>query len=131
MELGSYTLFATHFFEICRLQAVYSGFRNMHLEVIDEASTSAAATASREARIRYSVQHVTSLPVLLEKAHSRYGIKAAEELGLPQTLLKRARSMASQIDKRLEVSIPYGSAEGARGSSSKEGGMWFSCSING
>ncbi|CAK0814171.1 unnamed protein product [Prorocentrum cordatum] len=31
IELKVYTLFATHFFEICRLQAVFPGFRNIHL----------------------------------------------------------------------------------------------------
>eukprot|EP00928_Gymnodinium_smaydae_P069601 TRINITY_DN5318_c0_g1_i1.p1 TRINITY_DN5318_c0_g1~~TRINITY_DN5318_c0_g1_i1.p1 ORF type:complete len:901 (+),score=153.92 TRINITY_DN5318_c0_g1_i1:107-2809(+) len=99
LELKVYTLFATHFFEICRLQAVYPSFRNMHLQTSDE--------GSREGGSRqFTVHHVTSLESLLAKGQARYGLRAAEQAGLPTALIASARRMAKTVDQRLARLLP-------------------------
>ncbi|CAE7775675.1 MSH4 [Symbiodinium pilosum] len=89
MHLRVYTLFATHFFEICGVLAARAGFRSMHLEILEEPHQEGA-------RRRFCVQRVESLQALAEKAAEHYGLKAAAQL-LPEALLERSKTMATQV----------------------------------
>lgn len=95
LEKRVYCLFATHFFEICRLQLAYPSFRNMHL-----------APSDTSAEAKYQVHHVTSLDELQAKANSHYGIMAAERAGLPRELLELARGFAAKVQQRLALQLP-------------------------
>ena len=63
MHLRVYTLFATHFFEICGVLAARAGFRSMHLEILEEPHQEGA-------RRRFCVQRVESLQVPGERANA-------------------------------------------------------------
>eukprot|EP00971_Amphidinium_carterae_P076744 1515901-Amphidinium_carterae.1 len=92
-----YTLFATHFFEVCRLQSVFQNFRNMHLEVLPNENSGKS----------FRVRHITSLDELLSKPQRRYGLAMAEEVGLPVSLLHSAHAAACHVDRRLALQLPY------------------------
>eukprot|EP00929_Paragymnodinium_shiwhaense_P049472 TRINITY_DN24953_c0_g3_i2.p1 TRINITY_DN24953_c0_g3~~TRINITY_DN24953_c0_g3_i2.p1 ORF type:complete len:970 (-),score=195.95 TRINITY_DN24953_c0_g3_i2:81-2990(-) len=94
LQLRAYTLFATHFYDICRLQAHHTGLRNMHIN----------CTVDEDSHRRLMVRHVVSLEELLAKAGVHYGIQAAAEARLPEALLKAANAFAAKIDARLRPS---------------------------
>lgn len=119
IELQVYTLFATHFFEVCRLAAIFPGFRNMHLRSLADSEDAAAQVAQggkaeigRRRQQDFVVHHVTCLETLLSKPQARYGIHTAEQVGLPADLLATARAMAAMVDKRLDLQLPYDSTAG-------------------
>lgn len=84
-------LFATHYFELCQLQASHSALRNMHLEQVEG-----------DVR-RYKVQHISSLKTLELKGASRYGLRAALANGIPKSLVARASELAVLVDRALKV----------------------------
>lgn len=90
VEMRVYTLFATHFFEISRMQALHPGFRNVHIRVADDEGLS-----------RYVVESDVSMEALQHWAQKRYGLEAAEKADLPKALLKMAHAMAGKLDKHL------------------------------
>eukprot|EP00913_Durusdinium_trenchii_P025939 g24338.t1 len=63
-EADSRCLFATHYFELCRLQAKFDNLRNMHIEEMGSGGSQ---------QRRFTVQHVSSLKALQLKAESHYG----------------------------------------------------------
>jgi len=107
VEMQVYTLFATHFYEVCRLQAVFPGFRNMHLQSV-EAEAFGAEGKRRKQTQHFTVHQATSLESLLAKPQARYGLRAAEHVGLPAALLVRAREMATLVEQRLKLNLPGG-----------------------
>jgi len=110
LEMRVYTLFATHFFEVCRLQAVVPGFRNMHIQ---------DGSAGQEGRGQFAVHRVTSLEALLGKPLLRYGLRAAGQAGLPDLLVSRARTMAARLGERLVSRLPYGPRAGSATATTK------------
>jgi len=93
LELRAYTLFATHFFEVCRLQSLCGGCRNMHLQITEGTHGS-----------KYTVRHI-SLEELLAKPQDRYGIRVAAKV-LPQELICTARAMAAKVESRFRLQLP-------------------------
>lgn len=113
LDLNVRCLFATHYFELCHLQARAPGLRNLHLELLVEGDAStgeAEASAVPEGRAapaapaaRFVVQHISSLQALQLKGQSRYGLKAALCSGIPKDLVKRAETMVVQVDSALKL----------------------------
>eukprot|EP00927_Polykrikos_kofoidii_P046757 TRINITY_DN40896_c0_g1_i1.p1 TRINITY_DN40896_c0_g1~~TRINITY_DN40896_c0_g1_i1.p1 ORF type:complete len:1088 (-),score=162.31 TRINITY_DN40896_c0_g1_i1:310-3507(-) len=88
LDMRVYTLFATHFYDICQLQSTFPGLRNMHVEVVE----------GEDRQSRVVVKHVASLEELLLKKDTRYGLHAAKQAGLPEKLLLCARDHAVRVD---------------------------------
>ena len=57
---------------------------------------------------QFTVRHVTSLEALLAKPRSRYGLRFAEQAGLPKSLLESAHAMATKVDSSLALRLPQG-----------------------
>lgn len=113
LDLNVRCLFATHYFELCRLQVRYPGLRNMHLEIEAEHGEGGegAEGTEKEVRHRFVAQHISSLKALQLKGESRYGLKAALSNGIPRDLVKRAETMVLQVDSALQCEDTWDGAE--------------------
>lgn len=103
LDLNVRCLFATHYFELCHLQARAPGLRNLHLELVVAAGDAGDAGDAGVAAARFVVQHISSLEALQLKGQSRYGLKAALCSGIPKDLVKRAETMVVQVDSALKL----------------------------
>ncbi|XP_039597804.1 mutS protein homolog 4 [Polypterus senegalus] len=91
LSLKAFTLFATHFLEICQLQTLYPNVENYHMEVHHTCSA-----AGNSEKITYSY--------LLKKGRSEernYGLKAANVSALPQSIIEEAKNITFHINKQL------------------------------
>uniref|UniRef100_A0A8C5R1I9 MutS protein homolog 4 n=1 Tax=Leptobrachium leishanense TaxID=445787 RepID=A0A8C5R1I9_9ANUR len=87
----AFTLFATHFLELCHLGTVYPNVQNYHFAVQHKRSRGA-----NEESIFYTY--------LLSKGQTKeknYGLKAAELSSLPPSILKDASDVANQVAGRI------------------------------
>lgn len=86
-ELGSYTLFATHYFELTRLSSQKSGMVNLHVAALEE-----------EDALTFYHQ------VMEGSASQSYGVGVAKLAGLPTQVVSRAQAilvgLQSQGDER-------------------------------
>ncbi|XP_048047631.1 mutS protein homolog 4 isoform X1 [Megalobrama amblycephala] len=87
----AFTLFATHFLELCQLQTLYPNVENHHMQV-----QHVRAEDGRAERVVYTYQ--------LSQGHSEernYGIRAAEMTNLPEEVIEEAKTIAAKISQKL------------------------------
>uniref|UniRef100_G1PD90 MutS protein homolog 4 n=1 Tax=Myotis lucifugus TaxID=59463 RepID=G1PD90_MYOLU len=91
LSLKAFTLFATHFLELCHIDAMYPNVENMHFEVQHVKNTS----RNKEA-ILYTYK--LSKGFTEEK---NYGLKAAEVSSLPPSIVLDAKEITTQITRQI------------------------------
>ncbi|XP_020824184.1 mutS protein homolog 4 isoform X6 [Phascolarctos cinereus] len=90
-SLKAFTLFATHFLELCQMDILFPNVENIHFEVQHVKS----GLRSRES-ITYTYR--------LSKGHTEeknYGIKAAEASSLPQSIISDAKEIRAEITRQI------------------------------
>ncbi|XP_073783842.1 mutS protein homolog 4 isoform X2 [Danio rerio] len=91
INLKAFTLFATHFLELCQLQTLYPNVENQHMQV-----QHIRTGDGRAERVVYTYQ--------LSRGHSEernYGIRAAEMTNLPLDIIQEAKTVADKINQKL------------------------------
>ncbi|XP_061325780.1 mutS protein homolog 4 isoform X2 [Pezoporus flaviventris] len=87
----AFTLFATHFLELCHIDALYPNVENYHFEVQHVRSS-----AGNKEKIAYT--YTLSKGYTEEK---NYGLKAAEVSSLPSSIIVDAKEMTNHIAKQI------------------------------
>ena len=90
-KIKAFTLFATHYFELTKLEETFSVIRNKHVEVIEHKDT------------------VVFLYTMLAGAASKsYGLQVAQLAGLPQPVIQLAKAKLQQleIEKSPSLALP-------------------------
>uniref|UniRef100_A0ABI7Y4K0 DNA mismatch repair proteins mutS family domain-containing protein n=1 Tax=Felis catus TaxID=9685 RepID=A0ABI7Y4K0_FELCA len=87
LSLKAFTLFATHFLELCHIEVLYPNVENMHFEVQHVKNTS----RNKEA-ILYTYKLSRGLT-----EEKNYGLKAAEVSSLPPSIVLDAKEITTQI----------------------------------
>uniref|UniRef100_A0A4W5JMF8 MutS homolog 4 n=1 Tax=Hucho hucho TaxID=62062 RepID=A0A4W5JMF8_9TELE len=93
LSLRAFTLFATHFLELCELETLYPNVENQHMEV---QHTRTGDTGTE--RVIYTF--------LLSRGSSEernYGLRAAEMTALPSTIIQEAKAISSKVSQQLLV----------------------------
>uniref|UniRef100_A0A5F8GRM5 MutS homolog 4 n=1 Tax=Monodelphis domestica TaxID=13616 RepID=A0A5F8GRM5_MONDO len=91
LGLKAFTLFATHFLELCQLDVFFPNVENLHFEV---------EHASRSPRGREAITYTYRLA----KGHTEeknYGIQAAEASSLPQSIISEAKAIRAQVTRQM------------------------------
>uniref|UniRef100_A0A673CD09 MutS homolog 4 n=1 Tax=Sphaeramia orbicularis TaxID=375764 RepID=A0A673CD09_9TELE len=91
LSLKAFTLFATHFLELCQLESLYPNVENQHMEV---QHTRSGDTGAENVVYTYLLSRGRS-----EERH--YGLRAAEMTALPSTIVQEAKTFASKISQQL------------------------------
>ncbi|KAG5265943.1 hypothetical protein AALO_G00248090 [Alosa alosa] len=89
LNMKAFTLFATHFLELCQLQTLYPNVENQHMQVQH-------THAEGSERVLYTY--------LLSRGQSEernYGIRAAEMTALPRTIIQQAKAIAAKVNQKL------------------------------
>ncbi|XP_062490045.1 mutS protein homolog 4 isoform X2 [Pezoporus occidentalis] len=87
----AFTLFATHFLELCHIDALYPNVENYHFEVQHVRSS-----AGNKEKIAYT--YTLSKGYTEEK---NYGLKAAEVSSLPSSIIVDAKEITNHIAKQI------------------------------
>uniref|UniRef100_A0A672N9M0 MutS homolog 4 n=1 Tax=Sinocyclocheilus grahami TaxID=75366 RepID=A0A672N9M0_SINGR len=90
INLKAFTLFATHFLELCQLQTLYPNVENQHMQVQH------VRTEDGRDRVVYTYQ--------LSRGQSderNYGIRAAEITNFPSDIIEEAKTVAAKINQKL------------------------------
>ncbi|KAF3819715.1 hypothetical protein GH733_015224 [Mirounga leonina] len=87
----AFTLFATHFLELCHIEVLYPNVENMHFEVQHVKNTS----RNKEA-ILYTYKICKGLT-----EEKNYGLKAAEVSSLPPSIVLDAKEITTQITRQV------------------------------
>uniref|UniRef100_M3YHF4 MutS protein homolog 4 n=1 Tax=Mustela putorius furo TaxID=9669 RepID=M3YHF4_MUSPF len=90
LSLKAFTLFATHFLELCHIEVLYPNVENMHFEVQHVKNTS----RDKEA-ILYTYKLCKGLT-----EEKNYGLKAAEVSSLPSSIVLDAKEITTQITRQ-------------------------------
>ncbi|KAK7141971.1 hypothetical protein R3I94_011613 [Phoxinus phoxinus] len=91
INIKAFTLFATHFLELCQLETLYPNVENQHMQV-----QHVRAGDGRAEKVVYTYQ--------LSRGHSEernYGIRAAEMTNLPPEVIEEAKTIAATISQKL------------------------------
>ncbi|XP_027575757.1 mutS protein homolog 4 isoform X2 [Pipra filicauda] len=91
LNLKAFTLFATHFLELCHMDALYPNVENYHFEVQHVRSS-----AGNKEKIAYT--YTLSKGYTEEK---NYGLKAAEVSSLPSSVILDAKEITNHIAKQI------------------------------
>ncbi|KAL7984983.1 hypothetical protein Chor_003553 [Crotalus horridus] len=91
LNLKAFTLFATHFLELCQIDNLYPNVENNYFEVQHVRS-------SCEIREKIAYTYVLSKGCTEEK---NYGLKAAEVSSLPLSIILEAKKLVTLIDKQM------------------------------
>ncbi|XP_036980935.1 mutS protein homolog 4 isoform X3 [Acanthopagrus latus] len=91
LSLKAFTLFATHFLELCQLESLYPNVENQHMEV---QHTRSGDTGVESVVYTYLLNRGCS-----EERH--YGLRAAEMTALPSTIIQEAKTIASKVSQQL------------------------------
>uniref|UniRef100_A0A8C4E1F3 MutS homolog 4 n=1 Tax=Dicentrarchus labrax TaxID=13489 RepID=A0A8C4E1F3_DICLA len=91
LSLKAFTLFATHFLELCQLESLYPNVENQHMEV---QHTRSSDTGAEGVVYTYVLNRGCS-----EESH--YGLRAAEMTALPSNIIQEAKKMASKVSQHL------------------------------
>jgi len=92
-DLGAYTLFATHYFELTQLPQLYEKALNVHLDAIEH-----------DDKIVF-LHQVKSGP-----ANQSYGLQVAQLAGVPNDVIKVAKQKLIQLEANRQQSSDEGSA---------------------
>jgi len=87
----SYTLFATHYFELTRLADEYREVANVHLDAVEHKDTIVFLHAVAEG-----------------PASQSYGIQVAQLAGLPAAVVRAARTQLARLDEEAASRAPQG-----------------------
>nr|XP_040055241.1 mutS protein homolog 4 isoform X1 [Gasterosteus aculeatus aculeatus] len=87
----AFTLFATHFLEVCQLESLYPNAENQHMEV---QHTRSGDTGGESVVYTYLLNQGCS-----EERH--YGLRAAEMTALPSNIIQEAKMIASKVNQQL------------------------------
>ena len=82
-EIGAFTLFATHYFELTMLPAQCAGVANVHLRAVEHGD---------DIVFLYDLQE--------GPANRSYGLQVARLAGVPASVLSRARSKLAQLEEQ-------------------------------
>ncbi|KAK5614459.1 MutS protein msh4 [Crenichthys baileyi] len=96
LGLKAFTLFATHFLELCQLESLYPNVENQHMEV--------QHTRSRDSGAEQVVHTYLLSRGCSEERH--YGLRAAEMTSLPRSIIQEAKSVASNVSQQLLAKHP-------------------------
>ncbi|MEQ2304614.1 MutS protein msh4, partial [Ameca splendens] len=96
LGLKVFTLFATHFLELCQLESLYPNVENQHMEV--------QHTCSRDSGAEQVVHTYLLSRGCSEERH--YGLRAAEMTSLPPSIIQEAKSVASKVSQQLLAKHP-------------------------
>ncbi|XP_041828889.1 mutS protein homolog 4 isoform X6 [Melanotaenia boesemani] len=91
LSLKAFTLFATHFLELCQLESLYPNVENQHMEV---QQTRSSETGAERVVYTYLLSRGCS-----EEKH--YGLRAAEMTALPPVVFQEAKTIASKVSQQL------------------------------
>ncbi|KAJ8390877.1 hypothetical protein AAFF_G00100090 [Aldrovandia affinis] len=91
LNFRAFTLFATHFLELCQLETLYPNVENLHMEV---QHTRAAESAVESVVYTYLLSRGCS-------EERNYGLKAAEMTALPLSIIQDAKEIASSVSQQL------------------------------
>ncbi|XP_023272955.1 mutS protein homolog 4 [Seriola lalandi dorsalis] len=91
LSLKAFTLFATHFLELCQLESLYPNVENQHMEV---QHTRSGDTGTESVVYTYLLNRGCS-----EERH--YGLRVAEMTALPSRLIQEATIIASSVSQQL------------------------------
>ncbi|XP_021500130.2 mutS protein homolog 4 [Meriones unguiculatus] len=91
LGIKAFTLFTTHFLELCHIDALYLNVENMHFEVQHVKNTSRNKDA-----ILYTYKLSRGLT-----EEKNYGLKAAEASSLPPSIVLDAREITTQITQQI------------------------------
>lgn len=116
--MQAFTLFATHFLELCQLESLYPNVENQHLEVQHTRSNDTGAESvvytyllkrgCSEDR-NYGTESVKSkyspVEIGCESGYNAclLGLRAAEMTSLPSTIIQEAKTVASKVSQQLLV----------------------------
>ncbi|KAM3841776.1 mutS protein homolog 4 [Vipera latastei] len=90
LNLKAFTLFATHFLELCQIGNLYPNVENNYFEV--------QHVRSCEIREKIAYTYILSKGCTEEK---NYGLKAAEVSSLPLSIILEAKKLVTLIDKQM------------------------------
>lgn len=88
-NVGAYSLFATHYFELTRLAELENGVANVHLDAVEHKD------------------HIVFLHSVQEgPASQSYGLQVAALAGLPQAVLEQARRHLAELEQQQRRDSP-------------------------
>jgi len=82
-QIGAYTLFATHYFELTRLPELYHSIANVHLEAVEQDDKLIFLHTVREG-----------------SANKSYGLQVALLAGVPKNVINQARIRLKQLESQ-------------------------------
>ncbi|XP_055441414.1 mutS protein homolog 4 isoform X2 [Bubalus kerabau] len=91
LSLKAFTLFATHFLELCQIDVLYPNVENVHFEVQHVKNTS---------RNKEAILYTYKLSKGLTE-EKNYGLKAAEVSSLPPSIVLDAKDITTQITRQI------------------------------
>uniref|UniRef100_A0A8D0U1S7 MutS protein homolog 4 n=1 Tax=Sus scrofa TaxID=9823 RepID=A0A8D0U1S7_PIG len=91
LSLKAFTLFATHFLELCHIDVLYPNVENMYFEVQHVKNTS---------RNKEAILYTYKLSKGLTE-EKNYGLKAAEASSLPPSIVLDAKEITTQITRQI------------------------------
>ncbi|XP_028294468.1 mutS protein homolog 4 isoform X2 [Gouania willdenowi] len=91
LSLKAFTLFATHFLELCQLESLYPNVENKHMEV---QHTRSSETGAENIVFTYMLNRGCS-----DERH--YGLRAAELTVLPKSIIQEAKEIATKVSQQL------------------------------
>nr|XP_004540678.2 mutS protein homolog 4 isoform X2 [Maylandia zebra] len=90
LGLKAFTLFATHFLELCQLESLYPNVENQHMQI---QHTRSGDTGAESVVYTYLLNRGSS-----EERH--YGLRAAEMTALPSSVIQEAKTIASKVSQQ-------------------------------
>jgi DNA mismatch repair protein MutS len=88
-EVGAFTLFATHYFELTALADELPGCANVHLDATEHGDTLVFLHAVKEG-----------------PANQSYGLQVARLAGVPRTVIQDARRYLAELERRDHATRP-------------------------
>nr|XP_061824798.1 mutS protein homolog 4 [Nerophis lumbriciformis] len=95
LNLKAFTLFATHYLELCQLECLYPNVENQHMQV--------QHTRTRDTGAENVVYTHLLSGGYSEERH--YGLRAAEMTSLPSSIIQEAKTFAFNVSKQLLMFI--------------------------
>lgn len=89
LEIGAYTLFATHYFELTRLPELYKNISNVHLDAVEQGDTLIFMHA-----------------VKAGPANKSYGLQVALLAGVPKKVVQQAKQRLTQLEAQQISTLP-------------------------
>ena len=83
IKLQSYTLFATHYFELTQLAEEFSELANVHLDAVEH---------EEAIRFMHTVQEGA--------ANKSYGLQVAQLAGVPRSVIQQAKRKLAELEKQ-------------------------------